>query len=38
MFNVSIKHMNKGLNCSKTYEVDEYHKFITFELTYMFNV
>ena len=38
MFNVIIKHMNKVLDCYKTYEVDEDHKFETFELKYMFNV
>ena len=38
MFNVRIKHMNKVLDCYKTYEVDEDHKFVTFELKYMFNV
>ena len=30
--------MNKILDCYKTYEVDEDHKFVTFELKYMFNV
>ena len=38
MFNVSIKHMNKVFDCFKTYEIDENHKFVTFELKYMFNV
>ena len=38
MFNVSIKYMNKTLDCYKTYEVDEDHKFVTFELKYMFSV
>ena len=38
MFNVSIKHMNKVLDCYKTYEVDKDYKFVTFELKYMFNV
>ena len=30
--------MNKILDRYKTYEVDEDHKFVTFELKYMFNV
>ena len=30
--------MNKVLDYYKTYEVDEDHKFVTFELKYMFNV
>ena len=38
MFNVSNKHMNKVLDCYKTYEVEEDHKFVTFELKYMLNV
>ena len=38
MFNVYIKHMNKVLDCYKTYEVEEYHKFVTFEIKYIFNV
>ena len=38
MFNVCIKHMNKVLECYKTYEVDEDHKFVTFEIKYMSNV
>ena len=38
MFNMWIKHMNKVFDCYKTYEVEEYHKFITFEIKYMFNV
>ena len=38
MFNENIKHMNKVLNCYKTCEVDEDHKFITFEIKYIFNV
>ena len=38
MFNLCIKHMNKVLDCNKTYEVDEYHKFVTFEIKYMFDV
>ena len=38
MFNVCIKHMNKVLDCHKTYEVDENHKFVTFEIKYRFNV
>ena len=38
MFNVYIKHMNKVLNYYKTYEVKENHKFVIFEIKYMFNV
>ena len=38
MFNVSIKQMNKVLDCYKTNENDEDHKFVTFKLKYMFNV
>ena len=38
MFNVCIKHMNKVLDCYKTYEVEKDHKFVTFEIKYMFNV
>ena len=38
MFNVYIKHMNKTLDCYKTYEVDENHKFVTFDVKYVFNV
>ena len=38
MFNVCIKHMNKVLECYKTYEIDEDHKFVTFEIKYMSNV
>ena len=38
MFNVCIKHKNKVLYCYKTYEVEEYHNFITFEFKYMFNL
>ena len=38
MFNVSIKQMNKVLDCYKTNEVDKDHKFVTFNLKYMFNV
>ena len=38
MFNVSIKHMNKVVKCYKTYEDDEDHKFVTFELKYPFHV
>ena len=38
MFNVCIKHMNKVLECYKTYEVDEDYKFVTFEIKYMSNV
>ena len=30
--------MNKVLDCYKTYEVYEDHKFVTFEVKYMFNV
>ena len=30
--------MNKVLDCYKTYGIDEDHKFVTFELKYMFNV
>ena len=30
MFNVCIKHMSKVLDCYKTYEFDEDHKFVTF--------
>ena len=36
MFNVCI--MNKVLNCYKTYEVEEDHKFVIFEIKDMFNV
>ena len=32
MFNVYIKHMNKVLECYKTYEVEENHKFVTYEV------
>ena len=38
MFNVYIKYINKALDCYKTYEVKEDHKFVTFEIKYMFNV
>ena len=38
MFNICIKHMNKVLNCYKTYEVKEDYKFALFEIKYMFNV
>ena len=38
MFNISIEYMNKVLDCYKTDEIDEDHKFITFELKYMFNM
>ena len=38
MFNVCIKRMNKVLDCYKTFEVDDDHKFVTFEVKYMFNV
>ena len=38
MFNVCIKHMNKVLDCYKTYKVEEDHKFVIFEIKYMFNV
>ena len=38
MFNVSIKQMNKVFDCYKTNEADEDHKFVKFELKYMFNV
>ena len=38
MFIVCIKHMNKVLDCYKTYEFEEDHKFVTFETKYMFNV
>ena len=38
MFNICIKHMNKVLNCYKTYEVEEDYKFALFEIKYMFNV
>ena len=32
MFNVCIKHMNKVLDCYKTYKVDEDYNFITLEV------
>ena len=32
MFNVYIKHMNKVLECYKIYEVEENHKFVTYEV------
>ena len=38
MFNVCIKNMIKVLDCYKTYEVDENHTFVNFEIKYMFNV
>ena len=38
MFNVCIKHVNKVLNCYKTYEVEEDLKFVTFDISCMFNV
>ena len=38
MFNMCIKHMNKVLDCYKTYEVDEDYKFVTFKVKYMFKV
>ena len=38
MFNVIIKQINKVLDCYKTFEVDEDHKFVKFELKYMFTV
>ena len=38
MFNVCIKHIYKVLDSYKIYEVDEDHKFLTFEVKYMFNV
>ena len=38
MFNVCIKHMNKVLDCYKTYEIEEDHKFVSFEIKYMFSV
>ena len=38
MFNVCIKHMNKVLDYYKTYEVEEDHKLVTFEIKCMFNV
>ena len=38
MFNVCIKHMNKVLDCYKTYNVEKDVKFVTFEIKYMFNV
>ena len=38
MFNVCIKHMNKVLDCYKPYEVKDDHKFVIFEIKYMFNV
>ena len=38
MFNVSIKHISKVLDCYKTFEIDEDHKFVTFKLKYIFNV
>ena len=38
MFNVCIKHMNKVLDCYKNYEVKKYHKFVTFEIKYIFNM
>ena len=38
MFNVCIKHKHKVLDSYKFYEVDEDHKFLTFEVKYMFNV
>ena len=38
MLNVCIKHMNKVLDCYKTYEVEEDHKFVIFEIKDMFNV
>ena len=33
-----IKHMNKALDCYKTYDAEEDHKFVTFEIKYMSNV
>ena len=38
MLNVYIKHVNKVLDCYKIYEVEEDHKFVIFEIKYMFNV
>ena len=38
MFNLCIKHMNKVLDYYKTYEVEEYHKFVIFEIKYVLNV
>ena len=38
MFNVCIKHINEVFDCYKTYEVEEDHKFITFEIKCMFNI
>ena len=38
MFNVSIKQMNKVFDCYKTNEADEDHKFVTFDLKYMFKI
>ena len=34
MFNVNIKHMNKVLDCYKTYEIDEDHKCKTLNLQF----
>ena len=38
MFIVCIKHMNKVLDCYKTYKVENDLKFVIFEIKYMFNV
>ena len=38
MFNMCIKHMNKVVNCYKTYEVKEDHKCVIFEIKCMFNM
>ena len=38
MFNLYIKHINKVLDCYKTYEVEEDHRFVIFEIKYMYNM